>query len=93
MVSDDSPMPAVTTVTEFTTVAQLGAIVAARRRELRITQADLAERCGVSRQWMVGFEGGRTSVETGLALRTLRALDLHLELTLTDDPGQASAQQ
>lgn len=78
---------------EFATVAQLGAIVAARRRELGITQVDLAERCGVSRQWLVGFEGGRSSVETGLALRTLRALDLHLELTLTDAPRQASAEQ
>ena len=80
-------------VRAFTTVVQLGAIVAARRRELGITQADLAERCGVSRQWVVGFEGGRSSVETGLALRTLRALDLHMDLTFTDDLRQASAEQ
>ena len=67
--------------TEFATVEQLGAIVAARRRELGITQAHLARRCGVSRQWVVRFERGTNSVETGLALRALRALDLSLELT------------
>ena len=64
---------------------RLGAIVAERRRELGMTQARLAERGGVSRQWLVRFEGGTRSVETGLALRMLRALDLHLELTATSN--------
>ncbi len=57
--------------------------MAARRRELGMTQARLAQSCGVSRQWVVRFEGGAHSVETGLALRTLRALDLHLAITAT----------
>lgn len=80
-------------MTEFTTVQELGAIVATRRRSLGITQAGLAERCRVSRQWVVGFETGRRSVETGLALRALRALDLHLEMTVTGDPGPASTER
>ena len=66
-------------------MGRLGAIVAERRRELGMTQARLAERGGVSRQWLVRFEGGTHSVETGLALRMLRALDLHLELTATSN--------
>ena len=70
---------------EFMTVERLGAIVATRRRELGMTQARLAERGGVSRQWLVRFEGGTHSVETGLALRILRALELHLELTTTSN--------
>ena len=70
---------------QVTTVERLGAIVAERRRELGMTQARLAERGGVSRQWLVRFEGGTRSVETGLALRMLRALDLHLELTATSN--------
>ena len=80
MIRDEREMTTTGPTTEFATVEQLGAIVAARRRELGITQADLALRCGVSRQWVVRFERGTNSVETGLALRTLRSLKLHLEL-------------
>ena len=89
MIRDDSRATATRPAIEFTTVAELGAIVAARRRELGMTQARLARRCGVSRQWVVHLEGGAHSVETGLALRVLRALDLHLELTATSQvtPG------
>lgn len=83
MIRDESTVTATGSASTFTTVRQLGAIVAARRRELGMTQARLAERCGVSRQWLVRFEGGVHSVETGLALRVLRTLDLHLELTAT----------
>ncbi len=83
MAIDESTAPAMIRAVEFHTVGQLGAIVGMRRRELGMTQAQLAERCGVSRQWVVRFEGGTQSVETGLALHTLRALDLHLELTAT----------
>lgn len=67
-------------LTEVATVAQLGAVVAERRRDLGLTQAELARRCGVSRQWLVGFERGRRNVTTGHALRTLRALGLYLAL-------------
>lgn len=81
MIRDEATVTATGPVSAFTTVRQLGAIVAARRRELGMTQARLAERCGVSRQWLVRFEGGTHSVETGLALRVLRALDLYLEFT------------
>ena len=83
MARDESTAPAMSQAVEFWTVGQLGAIVGMRRRELGMTQAQLAERCGVSRQWLVRFEGGTHNVETGLALRTLRALDLHLEVTAT----------
>ena len=80
VIRDEREMTTTGPATEFATVEQLGAIVAARRRELGITQADLALRCGVSRQWVVRFERGTNSVETGLALRTLRSLKLHLKL-------------
>lgn len=83
MTRDDARAKGTSPAVGFTTVEQLGAIVAARRSELGITQARLARRCGVSRQWVVRFEGGANNVETGLALRVLRALDLHLELTVT----------
>ena len=77
-----------TSLTEVTTVDQLGALVAERRRELGLTQAELARRSGVSRQWLVGFERGRSNVTTGHALRTLRSLDLHLALEPAAPAGE-----
>ncbi len=57
-------------------------VVAARsrRRELGLSQEALADRMGVSRQWISAFEGGRPRAEFGLVIRLLDALDLHIEL-------------
>ena len=60
------------------TPADLGAIIRDRRRELGLGQAELAERIGVSRQWVVGIERGRARAELGLVLRTLDSLDIRL---------------
>lgn len=60
--------------------ADLGAAVRARRRTLRLGQTDLAARAGVSRQWIVALEAGKSGAELGLVLRTLKALDLPLWL-------------
>jgi len=65
----------------LTTVRDLGAAVRHRRREARLTQAMLAQRAGVSRQWLSGFESGKNpAVELGKVLDVLTALDLALEL-------------
>jgi HTH-type transcriptional regulator/antitoxin HipB len=65
----------------LTTVRDLGAAVRHRRREAQLTQAMLAQRAGVSRQWLSGFESGKNpAVELGKVLDVLTALDLALEL-------------
>jgi HTH-type transcriptional regulator / antitoxin HipB len=46
-----------------------------------MSQAQLADRAGVSRKWIYEFEAGKPSAELGLLLRVLDALDLALELT------------
>jgi len=51
-----------------------------RRKELGWSQQRLAERVGVGRWWVIEFERGKATVELGLVLRTLRALDLNLLL-------------
>ena len=63
---------------QIRTPAELGLIVRDRRRQLGLDQATLADRTGVSRQWVVEVEGGKPRAEVGLILRLLRALELDL---------------
>jgi transcriptional regulator with XRE-family HTH domain len=49
----------------------LGMLVREQRRRLGLTQAQLARRAGVSRQWLSGLERGREGAELGRVLRTL----------------------
>ena len=61
--------------------ADLGLSIRERRRELQLDQKTLAERVGVSRQWIIDIEHGKPRAEIGLLLRTLRELDIHLDAT------------
>lgn len=67
-------------------VEELGAAIRRRRRQLNWDQQSLAERAGVSRQWIVEIEAGKPRAEIGLLLRTLRALDLELEISMAETP-------
>ncbi|MEJ0074704.1 MAG: type II toxin-antitoxin system Y4mF family antitoxin [Alphaproteobacteria bacterium] len=58
------------------TPADLGAAIRDRRRQLGLDQATLAQRIGVSRQWVVAIEQGRSRAELGLVLRALDALGI-----------------
>ena len=60
------------------TPLDLGLIIRDRRRKLRLSQSQLAEKAGVGRQWLVAVERGKARAEIGLVLRTLAALDLTL---------------
>ena len=61
--------------------ADLGLSIRERRRELQLDQKTLAERVGVSRQWIIDIEHGKPRAEIGLLLRTLRELDIQLDAT------------
>lgn len=65
----------------------VGLLVRQRRRELGLDQATLAERVGVSRQWVVEIEAGKPRAEIGLVLRALRALGLTLRAKDPIDDG------
>lgn len=54
--------------------------VRGRRTELRLSQDELASRAGISRKWIVEFEGGKPSAEFALVIRVLDALGLVIEL-------------
>lgn len=58
---------------------QLGAAIRERRKELRLTQAELAERAGVHPQTVVKYEAGAI----GISIPNLRALATALETSDT----------
>lgn len=63
------------------TVRELGTAVRDARRLRGWTQAELARRAGVSRQWVVALEKGKNTLELGAVLAAVTALDLVLDLT------------
>jgi len=65
----------------------LAAAVRGRRKDLHLTQADLAARAGVSRVWVNSLEAGKSTVEFGLVLRLLDALDLRLDVAKVPNLG------
>jgi HTH-type transcriptional regulator/antitoxin HipB len=67
-------------------VRELGAAVREYRDELGWSQHFLAERAGVSREWLVRFEGGKPGVRLDRAFDLITALNLTVELA----PREAS---
>lgn len=63
------------------TAENLGQLVQDQRKQRGWSQTQLAEKVGVSRLWVSQFENGKESVELGLVLKTIRALDLILDVT------------
>lgn len=61
------------------TTEDIAELIRSRRRELKINQAELAARIGVSRQWIIDIEKGKPRAELALILATLAALDLQLQ--------------
>jgi len=69
----------------------LGLLIKDQRRSLSLSQADLANRVGASRHWVIGVEAGKPTVELGLVLKALSALGLVCNLrpagTIASDRG------
>jgi HTH-type transcriptional regulator/antitoxin HipB len=55
--------------------------VRGRRKDLGLSQAELAARAGTSRKWVYQFEAGKPTAELRLILRVLDALGLGLDVT------------
>jgi y4mF family transcriptional regulator len=65
----------------------VAAAVRGRRKDLGLSQADLATGVGVSRAWINAVEAGKPSVEFDLVLRLLDHLDLRLDLAKPGNLG------
>ena len=60
------------------TPTDLGAHIRDRRMKLGLDQKALADKVGVSRQWIVAAEQGKPRAEIGLLLRTIATLGIRL---------------
>jgi HTH-type transcriptional regulator/antitoxin HipB len=64
----------------FTTPRELGLRVRDRRLQLGWSQAGLAKRVGMTRQWVIALEKGSAGAALGTVLRTLSELGLVLDV-------------
>ena len=64
--------------TQIKTPAEIGALIRTQRKRLKLDQAGLAKRVGVSRKWINEVEQGKPGAGIGLILKTLNVLDLKL---------------
>ncbi|MCS5714750.1 helix-turn-helix transcriptional regulator [Herbiconiux sp. CPCC 205716] len=68
---------------------ELGGVVRQRRRELALSQNELAERAEVTRQWLVRFERGNTEVSLSKVFAVLRELGLSVRVAAPPSPAAA----
>lgn len=69
------------------TAREVGDLIADGRRRLRLSQSELAQRLGVSRQWLSQVENGKTTVEFDLVLAALHALGYRVYVQTTEEPS------
>ncbi len=62
------------------TAKDIGAFIRDRRKKQKLDQAELAEKVGVNRRWVLEVERGKPRAEIGLVLKTLSALGLTLSI-------------
>jgi HTH-type transcriptional regulator / antitoxin HipB len=62
------------------TTTDLGAFIRERRTALGMDQVSLAKKAGTSRKWLVEVEQGKPGAEIGLILRTLKSLEISIDL-------------
>jgi y4mF family transcriptional regulator len=72
------------------TTREIGALVHERRREIGLTQAQLAEHVGASREWIRLLESGRRRLDLGRTLRALHVLGIALDAQPASPASAAS---
>lgn len=73
----------------FKSPKQLGAAIRARRKQLKVTQKDLAMTCGTGLRFVIDLEKGKPTCQIGKILQVLQALGLKLQIT---SPGVVTDQ-
>ena len=63
------------------TTEQIGTAIRMRRKQLKITQKELAMTCGTGLRFIVDLEKGKTTCQLGKTLQVLQALGLAIETT------------
>jgi len=72
---------------DIRTAADLGAAIRQRRKELRLSQEDIADAVGVGRKFVSTVENGKPTAQIGLVLDLCRELGIQIELKAGRDSG------
>jgi len=59
---------------------QLGNAIRKRRRQLKVSQKDLAMTCGTGLRFIVDLEKGKPTCQIGKVLQVIQALGMKLEI-------------
>lgn len=73
-------------------IKDFASLVRSRRNELGLSQAQLAEKVGVSRQWVIEIEKGKPRAEMALALALLKALGIELQASVSKEVKSTATQ-
>lgn len=60
---------------------QLGVIIRERRKQLKVTQKDLALTCGTGLRFIIELEKGKPTCQIGKMLQVVQALGLKFQIT------------
>ncbi len=63
------------------TPKQLGTIIRVRRKQLKVTQKDLALTCGTGLRFIIDLEKGKPTCHIGKSLQVIQALGLKLQIS------------
>lgn len=66
-------------IMKIISVRDIAVLVKQERKKCGWTQAELAMRSGVSRDWVIALEKGKPTLELGLVLRTVKALHIRID--------------
>ncbi|MDF1903322.1 helix-turn-helix domain-containing protein [Mycolicibacterium smegmatis] len=72
---------------QIKTMGDVGALVRSARTARGMTQADLAQRLRISRDWVVRLEKGHPRLEAQRVIDALRVAGVSLEATVADTQG------
>jgi HTH-type transcriptional regulator / antitoxin HipB len=62
------------------TTEQIGVAIRKRRKELKVTQKDLALTCGTGLRFIIDLEKGKPTCQIGKVLQVVHALGLELRI-------------
>jgi HTH-type transcriptional regulator / antitoxin HipB len=71
------------------TTEQIGMAIRTRRKQLKITQKELAMTCGTGLRFIVDLEKGKPTCQIGKTLQVLQSLGFSIETTVlgSDETG------
>ncbi len=67
---------------EMKTTEQLGSVIRTRRKNLKLTQKELAMVCGTGLRFIVDLENGKSTCQIGKTLQVMNALGLAITTTI-----------